>query len=63
MERRLHQFGMIGLGVMGRNLVLNIAEHGFSVIGYDKDKAMVARLNQEAGGKQIHGVDSLEEFL
>ncbi|MFN2174482.1 MAG: NADP-dependent phosphogluconate dehydrogenase [Anaerolineales bacterium] len=63
MERKLHQFGMIGLGVMGRNLVLNIAEHGFSVIGYDKDKAMVARLNQEAGGKQIRGVDSLEEFL
>ena len=29
---------MVGLGVMGRNLVLNMADHGFSVAGYDKDR-------------------------
>jgi 6-phosphogluconate dehydrogenase len=29
------QFGLIGLGVMGQNLVLNIERHGFSVVGYD----------------------------
>jgi UDP-N-acetyl-D-mannosaminuronate dehydrogenase len=29
--------GMIGLGVMGRNLLLNMAEKGFSVAGYDRD--------------------------
>lgn len=29
--------GLIGLGVMGANLGLNIAEHGFTVIGYDRD--------------------------
>lgn len=28
-------FGMIGIGVMGSNLLLNIADNGFSVIGYD----------------------------
>ena len=28
---------MVGLGVMGRNLVLNMADHGFAVAGYDKD--------------------------
>jgi 6-phosphogluconate dehydrogenase len=27
---------MVGLGVMGRNLVLNMADHGFSVAGYAK---------------------------
>ena len=32
-----YAIGMVGLGVMGRNLVLNMADHGFSVAGYDKD--------------------------
>jgi len=31
-------FGMIGLGTMGRNLLLNMADHQFSVIGFDKDE-------------------------
>ncbi len=43
-------FGMIGLGTMGRNLVLNIADHGFSVAGLDRDAAKVATLHQEAAG-------------
>ena len=29
------QFGVVGLSVMGRGLALNIAEHGFSVAGYN----------------------------
>jgi len=29
--------GMIGLGFMGRNLLLNMSDHGFPVAGYDKD--------------------------
>ena len=32
-----YQFGMIGLGVMGRNFLLNMADHGYRVIGFDKD--------------------------
>ena len=27
---------MIGLGTMGRNLALNMADHGFSVAGFDR---------------------------
>ena len=30
---------MVGLDVMGRNLVLNMADYGFSVAGYDKDQS------------------------
>jgi 6-phosphogluconate dehydrogenase len=30
-------FGMIGLGTMGRNLLLNVADHGFAAIGFDRD--------------------------
>jgi hypothetical protein len=33
------EIGMVGLGVMGRNLVLNMADHGFPVAGYDKDQS------------------------
>ena len=38
-HRQAQQFeiGMVGLGVMGRNLVLNMADHGHSVVGYDND--------------------------
>jgi 6-phosphogluconate dehydrogenase len=28
-------FGMVGIGVMGSNLLLNMADHGYSVIGFD----------------------------
>jgi 6-phosphogluconate dehydrogenase len=35
------EIGMVGLGVMGRNLLLNMADHGFSVAGHDKDKSKV----------------------
>lgn len=63
MDRENYQFGMIGLGVMGRNLVLNMADHGFSVIGYDKDRSMVARLNDEAQERQVRGVNSLGNFV
>ena len=42
------QIGLIGLGVMGRDLSLNMADHGFSVAGYDKDPGKVEALNQES---------------
>lgn len=54
---------MVGLGVMGRNLLLNMADHGFSVAGYDKDPAQVEILRQEAGKRAIHCSDDPEEFI
>lgn len=63
MEKDHYHIGMIGLGVMGRNLVLNMADHGFSVVGYDKDDSMVARLNAEAQARPVRGVTSLEDFV
>ena len=47
------QIGMIGLGVMGRNLSLNMADHGFSVAGYGKDPGKVEALNQESEAQTI----------
>ncbi|MEZ4895274.1 MAG: NADP-dependent phosphogluconate dehydrogenase [Saprospiraceae bacterium] len=56
-------FGMIGLGTMGRNLLFNLADHGFAVAGYDKNPDQVARLEKEKANKQVRGFNSLEEFL
>lgn len=57
------QFGMIGLGTMGRNLVLNIADHGFSVCGYDRDVAQQQRLTTEGTGKPVTVAASLQELV
>ena len=57
-------FGMIGLGVMGRNLLLNMADHGFSVIGFDKDSTKGAALESSANpGTIVKGVNTLAEML
>jgi len=57
------QFGMIGLGTMGRNLVLNIADHGFAVCGYDRDTAQQQRLISEGEGKPVTVASSLSELV
>ena len=57
------EIGMIGLGVMGRNFLLNMADHGFYVAGYDKDPAKVAALNQEAKKRDAVGTENLKEFI
>jgi 6-phosphogluconate dehydrogenase len=36
-----YEIGIVGLGTMGRNLLLNIADHGYNAIGLDKDKTKV----------------------
>jgi len=36
MNKQPCDIGIIGLGVMGKNLLLNMTDHGFSVAGYDK---------------------------
>jgi 6-phosphogluconate dehydrogenase len=45
-------FGLIGLAVMGQNLILNVADHGFTVCAYNRTTAKVDRfLENEAKGK------------
>ena len=55
--------GMIGLGTMGRNLVLNIADHGFSVCGYDKDEKQRQHLVDEGGNKPVSIAVSLQDLV
>ncbi|WPU99232.1 NADP-dependent phosphogluconate dehydrogenase [Mucilaginibacter sp. cycad4] len=58
-----YAFGMIGLGVMGRSLLLNMADHGFAVAGHDKDTGKVDSLNQEAGDRAAKGFADVKEFI
>jgi 6-phosphogluconate dehydrogenase len=63
MQLQQYEFGMIGLGVMGRNLLLNMADHGFAVAGYNRDPTKVADLRTEASGKNVFGTSDLKEFV
>lgn len=63
MQLQQYEFGMIGLGVMGRNLLLNMADHGFAVAGYNRDPTKVADLKAEAAGKNVFGTSDLKEFV
>ena len=56
--------GLIGLAVMGQNLVLNMADHGFTVAAYNRTTSKVDDFITGPGqGKSIIGCYSLEEFV
>jgi len=57
-------FGLIGLAVMGQNLIMNVADHGFTVCAFNRTTAKVDHfLANEAKGKSIVGAHSIEEFV
>ncbi|TKK66402.1 NADP-dependent phosphogluconate dehydrogenase [Ilyomonas limi] len=60
-----YDFGMIGLGVMGSNLLLNMAGHQFAVIGFDKDvqKGQALEAASSDVSEVIKGVSTLEEMV
>src|SRR5664280_1162867 len=62
-KKQQYEIGMIGLGVMGRNLLLNMADHGFSVAGYDKDPTKVEAMRKEAEKRDIRCTANLKEFI
>ncbi|MFY0686355.1 MAG: NADP-dependent phosphogluconate dehydrogenase [Cyclobacteriaceae bacterium] len=58
-----YDFGLVGLGVMGRNFILNVADHEFSAFGLDTDEAKVNALREEGEGKNVDGTTSKETFV
>lgn len=57
-------FGLIGLGVMGENLVLNAERNGFSSVVYNRTAQKTDEfLAGRGAGKQISGAYSLQEFV
>jgi 6-phosphogluconate dehydrogenase len=55
--------GLIGLAVMGQNLVLNMNDHGFKVVVFNRTVSKVDDfLANEAKGTQVVGAHSIEEL-
>lgn len=58
----MQQFGVIGLSVMGKNLALNVRNHGFSVSGYSIDKPEIDALAKYEDDK-LKPCYTLEDFV
>src|SRR5512147_992991 len=65
MPNQLSDIGLIGLAVMGQNLALNIADHGFRISVFnrttEKTEKFVAENPNTPGG--VVGTKTLEEFV
>jgi len=63
MSSSTYELGVVGLGVMGRNLLLNMGDHGYSVAGFDLDAGKAESLKKEAGSRKIFATSDLKEFI
>src|SRR5690242_12838755 len=64
MEKGSCDIGLIGLAVMGQNLVLNMNDHGFCVAVFNRTIAKVDEfLKGPAKNSHVIGAHSLEEFF
>ena len=63
MKKEAYDIGMVGLGVMGRNLVLNMADSGYSVAGLDTKQDKASALEKEAGQKAVSGTTDPKAFI
>ena len=60
----LSDIGLVGLAVMGENLILNMASKGYTVTAYNRSVEKVdAFLEGRAQGKSIRGARSIEELV
>jgi len=57
-----YNFGVIGLGVMGQNLALNIESRGFTVAGFDLDQEKAKAAAHKWSGKKMKTVGSIREL-
>jgi sorbitol-specific phosphotransferase system component IIBC len=58
-----YEIGMVGLGVVGRNLLLNMADRGFSTAGFDEDHAKVEALREESKDRAVSGTTDMKKFI
>src|SRR5579885_3263896 len=56
-------FGMIGLAVMGRNLALNVEEHGFPVAVWNLEPDVTDKFIAENRDRKFVGTKSLQELV
>ena len=64
MEYKDYDFGLVGLGVMGRNFILNVADNGFKAFGYDLDPEKVDALKTEGDNlEQVNASTDIITFI
>ncbi|KAI0161118.1 decarboxylating 6-phosphogluconate dehydrogenase [Hypoxylon sp. FL1284] len=64
MSGAVADLGLIGLAVMGQNLILNMADHGFTICAYNRTVSKVDNfLANEAKGKSVVGAHNNQEFI
>ncbi len=64
MQKEICDIGLIGLAVMGQNLVLNMNDHGYSVAVWNRTVSKVDDfVNNEAKGTKVVGAHTIEELI
>ena len=64
MDNAQFDFAIVGLGVMGSNLLLNLADHGYAVLGYDNNPDKTTALEKQAlANTKVKGVNTVEELV
>lgn len=64
MQQEVADIGLIGLAVMGQNLVLNLSDHGYTVAVFNRTTSKTDDfLNGPAKDKSIFGAHNLKEFF
>jgi len=59
-----YDFGLVGLGVMGRNFILNVADNNFTAFGNDLDSEKVSALISEGGDpKKVNASTDAKTFV
>ena len=58
-----YDFGMIGLGTMGRNLLLNMGDHGVKGAGFDTDASKGQLLEKESTHHNLKGFSDVKLFV
>ena len=58
-----YDFGMIGLGIMGRNLLLNMGDHGVKGAGFDTDASKGQLLEKESTHHNLKGFSDVKKFV
>src|ERR1041384_2427017 len=58
------EIALIGLAVMGQNLILNMNDHGFTVVAYNRTTSKVDEfLAKEAKGTKVLGAHSVPDLI
>src|SRR5690606_29418599 len=63
MSNQQYELGLIGLGTMGQNLLMNMADSQYDVAGYDEDSIRVEVLVEIAKDYRISGKYEMDSVV